>query len=124
MIPDLSEEKVQRISDLLDEIRALICVTQTEPEVSVIASEMGEPPVVEEPEKITVAKRLAFAAWDLLKGEADPAAADLPPETKLRLELFAKEIRNKTIEQLAGAIDRYLGKMKDSALESLLALKE
>ena len=89
-------------------------------------SEMVEPPPAmqaEEP-KMSVSRRMAFAAWDALKGEEDPAAQDLPADTQNRLEHFAKQVRNLTIEQLAGAVNRFYMKQNAAANESLLSLKE
>lgn len=86
---------------------------------------MTEPPfpVTQQP-TMTAARRMAFAAWDKLKGEDDPAAEHLSAETQMRLELFAKEIRNLTIDQVAGAVKRYYDKINNAAVESLTALKE
>lgn len=90
------------------------------------SSEMTDPPVVQEVEepKMSASRRLAQAAWDVLKGDDDPAFEAVPVDTQRRLEAFAREVRNATIEHLAGAIKRYYEKTNSTAVDSLLSLKE
>jgi hypothetical protein len=95
-------------------------------EVLVPQFEMTDPPEVEpqeEPQQ-SASRRMAFAAWDKLKGEDDPSADLLAQDTQRRLEYFAREIRNATIEQLAGAIKKYYSRTTDTAVDTLLKLKE
>ena len=86
--------------------------------------DLSSPPFPTEDPKMTVARRQAFAAWNKLKGEDDPDAETLPAGTQNRLENFAREVRNMTLEQVAGAVKRFMEKQGGAVNEILLSWKE
>ena len=94
-------------------------------------NQLSEPPfpvdtVEPEPEiKMSAARRIAFKVWNEgCRPGIDPPAESLPPETQSRIEFFAREVRNRTIDELAGAIQKFLAKTNALAVESILKWKE
>lgn len=89
-------------------------------------ADLNPPPVIEETQEVqrAVSRRLAFAAWNKLKGDEDPNAENLAPETQKRLEAFAREVRNDVLDQVASAVKRYYDKINQSATSILLEMKE
>ena len=68
--------------------------------------------------------QMAMEIWDAMKGESDPAAAELPDETLARIVGFAKEIRNRTIEDLAAAVDKAYSKFTQTVVADIRKQKE
>lgn len=106
-------------------------------EVTVYPSEMSPPPDVQEAEpqaptptatmtseSYKESRRMAFEAWNRLKDPDDPPADTLAEITQLRITMFAREIRNQVIEQLAGSVKRYYDRTTNIAVDSLMGLKE
>ena len=83
--------------------------------------DLTEPPA---PPKISKCRAMGLAIWDQLKADSDPAAAELPESTQVRLEAFTREVRNATIEQVARGIERAYSKFNATINTDILKLKE
>jgi hypothetical protein len=68
--------------------------------------------------------QMAMEIWDAMKGDSDPAAAELPDDTLARIVGFAKEIRNRTIEDLAAAVDKAYSKFTQTVVADIRKQKE
>ena len=73
------------------------------------------------PEK---SQALAMELWDAMKSPTDPAAAELPDETLERITNFAKEIRNRTLEEISKAVQKAYSKFTETVVADIRKQKE
>jgi hypothetical protein len=73
------------------------------------------------PEK---SQAMAMELWDAMKGPEDVFAAELPEETLTRITIFAKEIRNRTLDEISAAVERAYSKFTETVVADIRKQKE
>jgi hypothetical protein len=112
-----TREQLDRVRGVVTE--AIANSTPVEKEKKMAAKTDVQPELF--PEKSTA---LAVEIWNLMKGPSDPAAEELPEETLSKITMFAKEIRNRTLEEIAAAVDRAYSKFTETVVTDIRKRKE
>lgn len=102
----------------LETVRALV----TGAMVNAPAKE--EEPMTGVEEFETKSRQMAMELWDAMKTTEDPAAAELPEETLEKITLFAKAVRNRTLDDISAAVEKAYSKFTATVVESLQKQKE
>jgi len=108
LLDECSEEQ-------LDTIRGIVTSAKEE--------KVPTMPKAESPSPVK-STQLAIEIWDSMKGPEDPAASELPDETMERITMFAKVIRNRTLDEIASAVDKAYSKFTATVVDSIKNQKE
>lgn len=91
----------------------------------ILESEKEKQPMVENAQPSPAKSvKIAMELWDAMKAPEDPSAAELPEETLTRITMFAREVRNRTLDEISGAVDRAYTKFTETVVEDIRKRKE
>lgn len=89
--------------------------------LALLEKNMEVPPEVpvSEPTSLTVSQYLSKQAYEKAMSDGDPPYEDLPADIVQRMEEFSRFVRNTTLQQISGAIEKAYGKFTETVVSDI-----